>query len=117
MRKRAQQVEVQSRALHPRPPPKDAKVYRRENPPPPLASSSTLPSAALSHIGDPRGHYSVSSDALIPILLEIAEDSPATSFHSDSSRDLLPLSVLMAQYEEQFPSLEASCSKNCCKKI
>ena len=32
--------------------------------------------------------------------------------HSNSSRkDLRPLSMLMAQYEEQFPSLEASCSK------
>ena len=99
--------------LHPRPLPKDAKVYRRRVPPSTLASSSALPLASPPLVEIPVVHYLESGGVPIPILLETAQvsslqDSPSCPSSDSSSRDLLPLSVLRAQYEKQFPSLKAS---------
>ena len=94
-----------SSSWHPRRVPSGAKVYRRRIPP--LVVEFSSPELPQESTGDPR-RFSSELGIVIPILSGLASDPisfpiPISDPSDSSRRDLLPLSVLMAQYEKQFP--------------
>ena len=111
-KQRASEAAASSSSWHPRPVPSGAKVYRRRIPPPVAkASSPELPQELPS---DPRhsssepgfGIPKLSGLSSVPIIFPI----PTSDSLDSSRRDLLPLSVLLAQYEKQFPPLQTPCT-------